>query len=108
MGSLGTTDEGLESAEYRRCDEGKAGASGAGGVIRGEEGEWVLGFSENVGHCSVIKAKFRAVLRGLKLAKEVPIHKLWLQTDLGQLLACSIVLQVGTQSTVPSYNNADD
>jgi len=43
MGSLGTTDEGLESAEYRRCDEGKAGASGAGGVIRGEVGEWYLG-----------------------------------------------------------------
>ena len=41
----------------------------------------VLGFLENVGLCSVIKAKFRAVLRGLKLAKEIPIHKLWLQTD---------------------------
>jgi len=60
---------------------GNPGRAGAGGVIRGEDGEWIIGFPENVGHCSVVKAGLRAMLHGLKIAKEVPIHKLWVQSD---------------------------
>ena len=35
---------------------GNPARAGAGGVIRGEDGEWILGFSEKVGQCSVTKA----------------------------------------------------
>ena len=55
--------------------------AGAGGVIRGARGEWVLGFSEHLGYCSILKAELRGVLRGLQIAKERGISKLWLRTD---------------------------
>jgi len=51
------------------------------GVIRGDKGEWVIGFSENLGDCLAIKAEIRAVLRSLKLAKEVRTQRLWIQID---------------------------
>ena len=41
----------------------------------------MIGFSENLGQCSVVKAELRALLRGLKIAKGIPIHKLWVQSD---------------------------
>uniref|UniRef100_A0A7C8ZGN9 RNase H type-1 domain-containing protein n=1 Tax=Opuntia streptacantha TaxID=393608 RepID=A0A7C8ZGN9_OPUST len=47
---------------------GNPGPAGAGGVIRGERGEWIAGFSEHLGRCSSLKAELRAVLRGLRLA----------------------------------------
>ena len=81
MGSLGITDEGLGSSECRGAVRGNPGRASVGGVIRGEEGEWVIGFSENLGQCSVVKAELRALLRGLKIAKGIPIHKLWVQSD---------------------------
>jgi len=60
---------------------GNPGRASARGVIRGEEGEWVIGFSENLGQCSVVKAELHGLLRGLKIAKDIPIHKLWVQSD---------------------------
>uniref|UniRef100_A0A7C8YVG9 RNase H type-1 domain-containing protein n=1 Tax=Opuntia streptacantha TaxID=393608 RepID=A0A7C8YVG9_OPUST len=54
---------------------------GAGGVIRGDKGEWIIGFSENLGYCSSVKAELRAVLHGLKLAKEANVHRIWVQLD---------------------------
>jgi len=88
---------------------GNPGSTGAGGVIRGEVGEWVLGFSENVGHCSVTKAEVKAILRGLNLAKEIPTQKIWIQTySRVSLWICSIIHQAGTPNTVLSYNNVDD
>ena len=59
---------------------------GAGGVIRGEDGEWLLGFSENVGQCSVAKAELRALIRGLKIAKEIPTPKLWVRSDSSNII----------------------
>ena len=61
--------------------KGNLGPAGAGRVLRDDKGEWIIGFSENLGYCSAIKAEIRAVLRGLKVAKEVCIHKLWIQVD---------------------------
>jgi len=61
--------------------QGNPGRASAGGVIRGEDGEWVIGFSENLGHCYVVKAELRAFLRGLRIAREISISKLWIQSD---------------------------
>ena len=61
--------------------KGNPGPVGASGVITGDKGEWIIGFSENLGYCSSIKAEIRAVLHGLKIAKEGCSHKLWIQID---------------------------
>jgi len=37
--------------------KGNPGSIGAGGVIRGEKGEWIVGFSEYLGYCSATKAE---------------------------------------------------
>lgn len=36
--------------------KGNPGAACAGGVLRGDKTEWVGGFSENLGNCSLLKA----------------------------------------------------
>jgi len=61
--------------------KGNPGPAGAEGVIRGDKGEWVHGFSENLGFCTSVKAELRAVLRGLTLANDVRVQKLWVQMD---------------------------
>jgi len=61
--------------------KGNPGRDGAGGVLRGDRGEWILGFAENLGVCSSVKAEIRAILRGLKLAKAGLVPKLWIQAD---------------------------
>jgi len=57
------------------------GVAGAGGVLRDSHGQWLVGFSEYVGHCSAAKAEIRGVLRGLKIAKEMAISKLCIRMD---------------------------
>jgi len=49
--------------------KGNPGPAGAGGVLLGNAGEWIAGFSEYRRHCSSVKAELREVLRGLTLAK---------------------------------------
>jgi len=57
------------------------GPAGAGGVLRDDKGEWILGFSEYLGHCSTLTAKLKAVVRGLKIAQELGAQHLWVRTD---------------------------
>jgi len=52
-----------------------------GGVIRGDRGEWIQGFSENFGVCTSMKAELKAVLCGLCMARELGRKKIWLQAD---------------------------
>ena len=40
-----------------------------------------MGFSEYLGNCSAVKAELRGILRGLRVAKEQGIPKLWIRTD---------------------------
>ena len=61
--------------------KGNPGRAGAGGVLRGDRGEWILGFSEFLGHCSSMKAELRAISRGLQLAAGAGFRKIWVQTD---------------------------
>ena len=61
--------------------KGVIGPAGAGGVIRDDNGQWVMGFSEYLSHCTAVKAELHAALRGLQFAKAACIQKLWLQMD---------------------------
>ena len=57
--------------------KGNPGPTGGGGVLRGHRGEWILGFAENMGISTSMKAELKALLRGLKLATEKGVQKLW-------------------------------
>jgi len=61
--------------------KGSLGLARAGGVLRNDRGGWILGFSENLGHCTAIKAEIRAILRGLQLTRELGTIKLCVQVD---------------------------
>ena len=61
--------------------KGNPGHAGAGGVIRGDKGEWIVGFTENLGICFSVRAEIRAVLRGLRIAQAANVQKLWIQVD---------------------------
>lgn len=45
----------------------KNGVAGCGGILRGEKGEWLRGFSLKVGEQSPIATEFRAIIEGLKV-----------------------------------------
>ena len=40
-----------------------------------------MGYAENLGSCSSMTVEIQAVLRGLKIAKDLLIAKLWVQLD---------------------------
>ena len=61
--------------------KGNPGPAGAGGVIRADKGEWIRGFSEYLGSCTSVRAELRAVLRGLTMAKDMRVQRLWVQMD---------------------------
>lgn len=61
--------------------KGNPGLVGSGGVLRGSRGEWQWGFAEHAGCCSSMKAELKAVLRGLTIARQRSISKLWVQSD---------------------------
>jgi len=50
-------------------------------VLRGDGGNWIAGFSEHFGCCSSMKAEIRAAFRGLQLAEEEKLSKVWIRTD---------------------------
>jgi len=60
-----------------RASKDNPGPAGGGGVLRGCRGDWMCGFSEGMGVCTAMKAKIKAVFRGLRLAKDMKIPKLW-------------------------------
>ena len=61
--------------------KGNVGPAGAGEVIRNDKGEWVIGFSEYLGHCSALTAELKALIRGLKVARELGVQKLGIRVD---------------------------
>ena len=63
------------------ASRGNPGRAGVGGVLRGDRGEWLGGFSENLGQCFSMKAELWANLRGLRLAAAQKYRKVWIQTD---------------------------
>lgn len=50
--------------------KGNPGPAGAGGLIRDENENWVVGFSLNLGVCNSFVAEQCAILKGLEIAWE--------------------------------------
>ncbi|KAM5549769.1 hypothetical protein ABKV19_000934 [Rosa sericea] len=59
----------------------QSGFIGAGGVIRDHNGDWLSGFSINLGVGQIINAEARGMLSGLKLASDLNIRKLEVESD---------------------------
>ena len=63
------------------ASKGNLGIATGGGVLRGDHGEWLQGFTENFGICTPVKAKLKAVVCGLRMVRELGFQKIWLQAD---------------------------
>ncbi|KAJ8441385.1 hypothetical protein Cgig2_009093 [Carnegiea gigantea] len=57
------------------------GPSGGGGVFHGWRGEWMGGFAERMGVYSSVRVELRAILQGLRLAREKGYRKLVVYVD---------------------------
>ncbi|XP_050386206.1 uncharacterized protein LOC126802601 [Argentina anserina] len=60
---------------------GQSGKIGAGGVIRDHNGNWVSGFQINLGVGAIIEAEAWSLYYGLKLAHNLHISKLEIESD---------------------------
>jgi ribonuclease HI len=56
--------------------------AGCGGVIRGNQGEWLGGFAKCVGLCSAFVAELWGVVEGLRYAYRLGFRKIQLSVDL--------------------------
>lgn len=57
------------------------GYAGAGGLLRDHLGNWVHGFTMNVGITFAFIAELQALYEGLKLARELGVFKLIVESD---------------------------
>ncbi|CAL2260979.1 unnamed protein product [Prunus armeniaca] len=58
-----------------------SGAIAAGGLIQNSAGDWIAGFSSNLGHGDILKAELSALCHGLELAQKMQVTKLIVETD---------------------------
>ena len=54
---------------------------GGGGVIRGQEGEWIIGFARPLGQTNSYMAELWVLRDGLLLAKELDLNNLIVELD---------------------------
>ena len=59
----------------------RSGYAGAGGLIRDSNGNWLMGFTVNLGMCSVLSAKLWGLFHGLKVACDYGFRHLQVGVD---------------------------
>ncbi|CAL2237758.1 unnamed protein product [Prunus armeniaca] len=72
---------------------------GAGGVIRGANGNWICGFAVNLGKGQILEAELWGLYFGLHLACDKGISNLLVEMDV--VVVVSLVQQAGTLSCHP-------
>ncbi|XP_019252804.1 PREDICTED: uncharacterized protein LOC109231610 [Nicotiana attenuata] len=60
---------------------GIGGIGGIGGIFRNHNGDWILGYMENIPYTSILEAEFRALIKGLQLAEQNNLLPLHIDTD---------------------------
>ncbi|XVF81675.1 hypothetical protein PTKIN_Ptkin15bG0174300 [Pterospermum kingtungense] len=63
------------------CSKSSLGVAGCGGLLRDFQGNWLKGFTLNIGFCSAIEAELWGVLQGLRLAWSMGIRRVKLGID---------------------------
>ncbi|CAN1171162.1 Putative ribonuclease H protein At1g65750 [Linum perenne] len=58
-----------------------SGSTAIGGLIRDDRGKFVHAFCGNIGNCSITRAEIKAIVEGLKLAWDVGIRRIHVQSD---------------------------
>jgi ribonuclease HI len=74
------------------CKEGRT--AGCGGVIRGNQGEWLGGFAKGVEYCNAFVAELWGVLEGLSLAQRLGFDRVESSID-----SKAVVHVISTQKT---------
>ncbi|GAU30840.1 hypothetical protein TSUD_267600 [Trifolium subterraneum] len=74
------------------CKEGRR--AGYGGVIRGNQGEWLGGFFKGVGYCNAFVAELWGVLEGLSLVRRLGFDRVELSVD-----SKAVVQVISTEKT---------
>jgi ribonuclease HI len=72
--------------------------TGCGGVIRGNQGEWLGGFAKGVGDCSAFMAELWGVFEGLALAKRMGLRKIELHIDSAVVVQMLLSRKLGGNS----------
>lgn len=59
----------------------RTGVACSGGIVRDSSGQWCIGYSHNVGHCSALEAELWGILQGLRISIQKAFHKLHVERD---------------------------
>ena len=63
------------------ASKGNPETTAGGGVIRGDRGEWIRGFTENFRKCTPVKPKLRVLLHGFRMGRGTGLKKIWFRAD---------------------------
>lgn len=74
-------DEGWVKVNTDASVSGNGGLASCGGLIRDEDGRWIVGFAKKVGRCDVLKAEFWGIYEGLKLAWSLNLRRVIVESD---------------------------
>nr|CAD1835843.1 unnamed protein product [Ananas comosus var. bracteatus] len=70
------------------CSKGNPGPAAAVGVLRNCNGEWIMGFVNNLGITQNFAAEFGAIYHGLSMAWDLGYRHLILESDSKTCLSC--------------------
>ncbi|PRQ19701.1 putative ribonuclease H [Rosa chinensis] len=74
-------DDGYVKLNVDGTRAGQSGQIGAGGVLNDHNGDWLAGFMINVGKGHVLTAEAWGLLSGLKLATDLQVNKIEIESD---------------------------
>ncbi|KAE8706378.1 hypothetical protein F3Y22_tig00110393pilonHSYRG00026 [Hibiscus syriacus] len=73
----------------------------SGGAIRDYKGNWIAGYTRNIGCCSVSRAEYWAVINGLEIAWDLGLQQVIVEMDSIEAVCC---LQASPQQHEPTAN----
>ncbi|CAN1758205.1 Putative ribonuclease H protein At1g65750 [Linum perenne] len=60
---------------------GDEGSTAIGGVLRDSDGRFARAFCANLGDCSITRAELKAIIEGMRMAWDLGVDRLHIQTD---------------------------
>lgn len=73
----------------------RQGLAGCCGLLRGEDGQWLRGFSVKLNKTSPVALEFRAVIEGLKMCWLLGIKSVVVESD-----ARTVIMAINTKQTI--------